>query len=155
MQSKINAACTDIHSDTLHKLQPGTGKQLHTCICNFKIVQQWPKFPLINNTFRMFLLYYFSNCSHFFFAELGRKVYTSFLVLTKLQIYYCSKYFQMSFVYSVTTRRILRLPTEEYTHSYHPIWMVAVNMLNKQSRTADKGWSPSFGVGQGADNYSP
>lgn len=36
MQSKINAACTDIHSDTLHKLQSGTGKQLHTHICYFK-----------------------------------------------------------------------------------------------------------------------
>ena len=28
-----------------------------------------------------------------------------------------------------------------------------MNILNKQSRTADKGWSPSLGVGQGA-NYS-
>jgi hypothetical protein len=27
------------------------------------------------------------------------------------------------------------------------IWMVAVNILNKQSRTADKGWSSSLGVG--------
>ena len=33
MQSKINAACTYIHSDTLHKLEPGTGKPLHTHIC--------------------------------------------------------------------------------------------------------------------------
>jgi hypothetical protein len=27
------------------------------------------------------------------------------------------------------------------------IWRVAANILNKQSRTADKGWSPSLGVG--------
>jgi hypothetical protein len=27
--------------------------------------------------------------------------------------------------------------------------------LNKQSRTADKGWSSSLGVGRGADKPSP
>ena len=31
-----------------------------------------------------------------------------------------------------------------------PIWRV----LNKQSQTADKGWSSSLGVGQGANNFS-
>jgi hypothetical protein len=36
-----------------------------------------------------------------------------------------------------------------------PIWRVAANMLNKQSRTADTGWSSSLGVGQGANNSSP
>jgi hypothetical protein len=30
-----------------------------------------------------------------------------------------------------------------------PIWRVAVNMLNKQSRTADKGRSSSLGLGEG------
>jgi hypothetical protein len=30
-----------------------------------------------------------------------------------------------------------------------------VNILNKQSRTADKGWSSSLGVGRGANNPSP
>jgi hypothetical protein len=34
------------------------------------------------------------------------------------------------------------------------IWRVAANILNKQSRTADKGWSSSFGVGHGANNSS-
>jgi hypothetical protein len=29
-----------------------------------------------------------------------------------------------------------------------PIWRVAANILNKQSRTADKGWSYSLGVGR-------
>jgi len=28
-------------------------------------------------------------------------------------------------------------------------------ILNKQSRTADKGWSSSLGVGRGANNSSP
>jgi hypothetical protein len=31
----------------------------------------------------------------------------------------------------------------------------AANILNKQSRTADKGWSSSLGVGRGANNPSP
>jgi hypothetical protein len=34
------------------------------------------------------------------------------------------------------------------------IWRVATNILIKQSRTVDKGWS-SFGVGRGANNSSP
>jgi len=29
-----------------------------------------------------------------------------------------------------------------------------VNILNKQSHTADKGWSSSFSVGRGANNPS-
>ena len=36
-----------------------------------------------------------------------------------------------------------------------PIWRVAVNILNNQSQTADKGLSSSLGVGQGTDNSSP
>jgi hypothetical protein len=35
------------------------------------------------------------------------------------------------------------------------IWRIAANILNKQSRTADKGWSSSLGVGRGANNSSP
>ena len=35
------------------------------------------------------------------------------------------------------------------------IWRVAANKLNKQSRTADEGWSSSLGVGRGANNASP
>ena len=34
------------------------------------------------------------------------------------------------------------------------LWRVAANILNKQSRTADKGWSSSLGVGRGANNSS-
>ena len=36
-----------------------------------------------------------------------------------------------------------------------PIWRVAANKLNKQSRTADEGWSSSLGVGRGANSASP
>jgi hypothetical protein len=32
------------------------------------------------------------------------------------------------------------------------IWRVVVNVLNKQLWTANKGWSFSMGVGQGANN---
>jgi hypothetical protein len=35
------------------------------------------------------------------------------------------------------------------------IWRVAAKILNKQLRTADKGWSSSLGVGCGANNSSP
>jgi len=35
-----------------------------------------------------------------------------------------------------------------------PIWRAAVNILNKQSQTADKGRSFSLGVGRGANNFS-
>ena len=46
---------------------------------------------------------------------------------------------------------VLRLRMEERP----PIWRVAANKLNNQSRTADKGWSSSLGVGRGANNSSP
>jgi hypothetical protein len=35
------------------------------------------------------------------------------------------------------------------------IWRVAANILNKQSRTADKGWPSSLGVGRGANTSPP
>ena len=50
-----------------------------------------------------------------------------------------------------TAWRVIRLPMEERS----PIWRVAANKLNKQSRTADEGWSSSLGVGRGANNASP
>jgi hypothetical protein len=34
------------------------------------------------------------------------------------------------------------------------IWRVAVNILNKESRTTDKGWSSGLEIGQGATNNS-
>jgi hypothetical protein len=37
----------------------------------------------------------------------------------------------------------------------HQIWRVAANILNKQPRTADSGWSSSLGVGRGANNPPP
>ena len=50
-----------------------------------------------------------------------------------------------------TAWRVLRLRMEERP----PIWRVAANKLNKQSRTADEGWSSSLRVGRGANNASP
>jgi hypothetical protein len=35
------------------------------------------------------------------------------------------------------------------------ILRVTANILNKQSRTADKGWPPSLGVGRETNNSSP
>jgi hypothetical protein len=34
-------------------------------------------------------------------------------------------------------------------------WRVAANILNKQSRTTDRGWFSIWGVGHGAKNFSP
>jgi hypothetical protein len=34
------------------------------------------------------------------------------------------------------------------------IWKVVVNTLNKQLRTANKGWASGLGVGRGANNSS-
>ena len=50
-----------------------------------------------------------------------------------------------------TAGLVLRLQMEERP----PIWRVAANILNKQSRTAEKGWSSSLGVGRGCNNSSP
>ena len=50
-----------------------------------------------------------------------------------------------------TARRVLMLRMEERP----PIWRVAANILNKQSRTADEVWSSSLGIGRGANNGSP
>ena len=49
-----------------------------------------------------------------------------------------------------TAWRVLSLRMEERL----PIWRVGANILNKQSRTADKGWSSSLGVRRGANNSS-
>jgi hypothetical protein len=49
-----------------------------------------------------------------------------------------------------TAWRVLRLRMETIQ-----IWRVAATILNKQSRTADKGWSSSLVVGRGANNSSP
>jgi hypothetical protein len=35
------------------------------------------------------------------------------------------------------------------------IWRIAANLLNKQSRRADKGWSSSLEVWHGVKNSSP
>jgi len=50
-----------------------------------------------------------------------------------------------------TAWRVLKLRVEEPP----PIWRVAANGLNKQSRTVDKGWSSGLGVGRGPKNSSP
>ena len=36
-----------------------------------------------------------------------------------------------------------------------PVWRIAANVLNKQLRTADEGWSANLGFGRGANKASP
>jgi hypothetical protein len=47
--------------------------------------------------------------------------------------------------------RVLKLWMEERP----PVWRVAANILNKQSRTADTGCSSNLGVWRGSNNSSP
>jgi len=49
-----------------------------------------------------------------------------------------------------TAWRVLRWRMEEQP----PIWRVAANILNKQSRAAEKGWYSSLGFGRGANTSS-
>jgi len=50
-----------------------------------------------------------------------------------------------------TTWRDLRLRMEERSS----VWRLGANILNKQSRTADKEWSFILGFGRGANKFSP
>ena len=52
---------------------------------------------------------------------------------------------------SVNAWRFLRFRMEERP----PVWSVAANILNNQSRTADKVWFSSLGVLRGANNSLP
>jgi hypothetical protein len=47
-----------------------------------------------------------------------------------------------------TAWRVLGLRIEE-TPPPPQVWRVAANIFNKQSRTADRGWPSSLGVGRG------
>jgi hypothetical protein len=49
---------------------------------------------------------------------------------------------------SLSTYKVLGHPLAEDEEGLR-IWKVAANLLNKQSETADKGWSSSLGVGRG------
>jgi hypothetical protein len=66
--------------------------------------------------------------------------------LWELQISYCNSLDKWVLV--TTTWSVLRLRMEERL----PMWRVAANILNKQSRTAATGLSSSLGVGRGANN---
>ena len=50
-----------------------------------------------------------------------------------------------------TAQRVLRLQIEERPE----IWRVAADILKKQWKTADEGWSSSLGVERGGNNSSP
>jgi len=50
-----------------------------------------------------------------------------------------------------TVWRVFKLRLEERP----PKKWVSANILNKQSRTPDKGWSSRLGVWRGANNFSP
>ena len=66
-----------------------------------------------------------------------------------LVLFYCISHDKWVLV--TTAWRVLRLRMEERP----PIWRIAANILNKQSRTDDSGWSSSLGVGRGTNNSLP
>ena len=68
-----------------------------------------------------------------------------------LEQIHCAWFVPCLWVPVTTAWRVIRLRMEERP----PICRVAANKLNKQSRTADKGWSSSLGFGWGANNSSP
>jgi len=47
-----------------------------------------------------------------------------------------------------------RLQAAHRTDGVH-IWSAVAKMVNKQPRTANKGWPSSLVVGRGSNNYSP
>ena len=73
-------------------------------------------------------------------------VFVSWIVLLRCPVWTRNKWAPLTKAW-----RVLRLRLEERP----PIWRVAANILNKTSRTANKGWSSCLGVGRGANNSSP
>jgi hypothetical protein len=73
-----------------------------------------------------------------------------FFLFSKGLISECGNFSGLS-VHDTTARRVLKLRMKERP----PIWIVAANILTKQSRTSDKRWSPTLGVGRSAENSLP
>ena len=91
---------------------------------------------------------FYSNYHYITFAQIISPLTCTFyknLILTVLIAYFPSLCVPVTKAW-----RVFRLRGEERT----PIWRVVANKLNKQSRTADKGWSFSLGVGRDANNSS-
>jgi hypothetical protein len=62
---------------------------------------------------------------------------------------------QVADVRGVPCHRGMALPQVADGGNALHLWRKVANILNKQSRTADKGWSSSLGVGRGANISSP
>jgi hypothetical protein len=74
-----------------------------------------------------------------------------FLICQHIPTFHTIIYCRDKWVPVTTAWHVLRLRMEERP----PIWRVAANILNKESRTADKGWSSRVGVGRGDNNSLP
>jgi hypothetical protein len=62
-----------------------------------------------------------------------------------------SHFFRLSHVRWVPCHNSMARPQVADGGNSLQIWKVAANILNKQSRTPDKGWSSSLGVGRGVN----
>jgi hypothetical protein len=95
---------------------------------------------LLHTNLLLYIAVYVGHLSHHAYAK-NAPLHT-FLI--------CIAVIKRTWVPVTTAWRVLGLRMEERP----PIWWVAANILNKQSRTADKGWSSNLGVGRGANNSS-
>jgi len=77
---------------------------------------------------------------------LKRRLHLNFTLLKLTQLLAHDKWVPVTRAW-----RVLWLRMEERP----PIWRVPANILNKQSRTTDKGWYSSLGFGRGANNSLP
>jgi hypothetical protein len=63
-------------------------------------------------------------------------------------------FIERSYVKSVPCHHSMLCPQVANGEDSIQIWRVDANILNKQSQTANKGWSYSLGVGRAAKNVS-
>jgi hypothetical protein len=78
-------------------------------------------------------------------------IYILYYTTQSLSVGCCMMLNRDKWVLVTTAWRVLRLRMEQGP----PMYKVAANVLNEQSRTDDKGWSSSSGVGRGANNSLP
>jgi hypothetical protein len=104
---------------------------------------------LLSNTILIFLplFYAFSSLSKYSVLILSTVWFNSFLFVAR--IFIPRQYFHVSWV---PCHHGMARPQVADGGDALQFWKAAANILNKQPRTADKGWSSSLGVGCGANN---
>jgi hypothetical protein len=138
----------DLHTFYICIVNSGSSKGTHNALLHFHNNSGYAKVPqcYIKNTL-LILLHFLWSTYYIWAYSVYVKFGTYSLKISHHHI--CNNHYR--WVPVTKAWHILRLQLEEQT----PVWRVAANILNKQSRTAEKGWSSSLGVGRGANNASP